>query len=284
MERMSRTWAPRREPQPLLVCASYWERDAAPGAHRCRNPLWVLDYSVSDCGRTRVGRRAAWRRRPGGIAHLYPPRTVYWEDFAPNAAICSAYCIFQADPAADAALRALLPAGEAYLRCADPAGELPPLLREAAAAGAGRETGFWRAQGVLLRLLARLGAARHVGAEDHRLGPARPEAASDFVRRVHALFEERLAEKVTLADLARALCVSPSALSHRYAQETGRPPISALIDRRIERAKALLLRGLGLEAVAAQTGFHDAFHLSKTFKKRTGQTPTAFCESVRRPA
>jgi transcriptional regulator GlxA family with amidase domain len=52
--------------------------------------------------------------------------------------------------------------------------------------------------------------------------------------------------------------------------------MAALAALRIELAKSLLLRGLKIETVASQTGFFDAFHLSKTFKNHTGLSPSEF--------
>ncbi len=52
--------------------------------------------------------------------------------------------------------------------------------------------------------------------------------------------------------------------------------MAALADLRMELARNLLLRGLKMDAIARQTGFCDAFHFSKTFRKRCGVPPSAF--------
>ena len=52
--------------------------------------------------------------------------------------------------------------------------------------------------------------------------------------------------------------------------------MAALADLRMELAHNLLLRGLKMDAIARQTGFCDAFHFSKAFRKRCGMPPSAF--------
>jgi len=81
---------------------------------------------------------------------------------------------------------------------------------------------------------------------------------------------------VRLADLARALHLSPSSLSHRYRTAAGESPMQSLKRLRILRAKVLLLKGHSLADVAEQLGFYDQVHLSVTFKKSEGVSPRAF--------
>jgi len=82
-----------------------------------------------------------------------------------------------------------------------------------------------------------------------------------------AFFQTRLSERITIATVARHLLMSPSAFSHSYAREAGQSPMAALADLRMELARNLLLRGLKMDAIARQTGFCDAFHFSKAFRK-----------------
>lgn len=56
--------------------------------------------------------------------------------------------------------------------------------------------------------------------------------------------------------------------------------MNARLRMRIEFAKTLLLKGQTLKAIAAETGFCDPFHLSKTFKQVTGHSPRQFVESL----
>jgi len=55
--------------------------------------------------------------------------------------------------------------------------------------------------------------------------------------------------------------------------------MAVLREIRIEAAKAMLLRGsMTLDQISAKTGFADAFHLSRTFKKHEGCSPRAFLQ------
>jgi AraC-like DNA-binding protein len=96
------------------------------------------------------------------------------------------------------------------------------------------------------------------------------------VKAVDDYLQAHLAQRVTLADLSQHLHLSPSAISHRYKEARGRSPIASLIAMRIQVAKALLLKGYSLKAIAPQTGFTDAFHLSRAFKQDQGVSPRDF--------
>ena len=53
---------------------------------------------------------------------------------------------------------------------------------------------------------------------------------------------------------------------------------------RIELAKTLALKGLPLKRVAEETGFFDAYHLSKAFKKAAGMAPRDYLSQSLIPA
>lgn len=269
-------WKLRAGISPCLMAALHYSRERGGRTSRIEHPFWVLDYSHTDAGLTRVGAvSAAWRKRPGGIGHLYPPRTVYWEDSGDTRTVEGAYLLFSGGDVAG--LHHLIRAPFLYGRFLDPDGILYRLLHQAASAGMAGEAGFWNAQAGLCRILDCLLEAEHQGAEDFCIGRKMPGTAKpDLVQALESYCRHHAAESVTLGHMARALDVSPSTLSHRYARLAGMSPMRALADIRINLAKSMLLRGLTLESIAAQTGFCDAFHLSKTFKRIVGQTPRDF--------
>ena len=49
---------------------------------------------------------------------------------------------------------------------------------------------------------------------------------------------------------------------------------------RLEVARSLILRGLKLDAVATQTGYCDAYHLSKSFTKLFGMPPATYRREI----
>ncbi len=278
-------WKKRKRVQPSLLAVCYYTlgRSSRPITHKYVNTLWVLDYSRMSAGRTRVGsNRGPWLDRGPNIAHLYPPKTPYWEQLLPTReSHRGAYIIFAGGT--EAGLQNLILPGQPYARFLDPEGKIDSLLQQAASIGSSRgEAGFDAAQAVMWEIFHWLKSAVHQSQETYLI--AEPERSDTpeftFSDRVEAYFRTHLTEKITLAQLASALHVSPSLLSHRYTEHTGKSPMLTLIDMRIQLAKNLLLHGLKLSDIAAKTGFYDAYHLSKTFKKHTGLGPNAFLQSL----
>ncbi|NLW50894.1 MAG: helix-turn-helix transcriptional regulator [Candidatus Brocadiaceae bacterium] len=271
---------------PRVVSAAYCRQPPRPASGRIVHDFWVLDCARSDCGLVRVGADGApWRRRLRGTVYLYPPRTPYWE--APSGAAHAteeAWVIFEGGQAAG--LRALIGGREAAACVHDPTGRLDAPMYEIARAGQDLgEAGFWRAQAALAAVFDLLrGVVRRDGEPD-LLPPADPPAGTPtpLVRDVQDYFRAHLSRPIRLADVASHLSMSVSALSHRYAREAGRPPMAALTELRIEVARGLLLRGLKMDAVARRTGFYDAFHFSKTFRKLCGVPPSRFRREFGRP-
>lgn len=285
---MGYSWAdPPAGVVPRVLSASYCRQPARGPTRRMVHEFWVLDYARSDCGLVRVGSaRSPWRRRVRRTAHLYPPRTPYWEDSSRlRGPTHEAWVIF--DGGDQAGLRKLIADGEAFACISDPARRLDAPMYEIARAGQDLgEAGFWRAQGALATVFDLLrGIVPREGGSD-LLPAADPPAGSPtpLVRAVQDYFRARLDGPIRLTDVARHLSMSPSALSHRYAREAARPPMAALTELRIEVARGLILRGLKLDAVARQTGFYDAFHFSKAFKKLCGLSPSQFRRDFGRSA
>lgn len=89
--------------------------------------------------------------------------------------------------------------------------------------------------------------------------------------------DAQLPERVELATLARLAGMSPSHYCRAFKASTGLAPYQWQLHARIERAKCLLLDTNGtLEAVAEATGFADAVHFGRTFRKVAGITPAAW--------
>ncbi|MEL1263518.1 AraC family transcriptional regulator [Pseudoxanthomonas putridarboris] len=89
--------------------------------------------------------------------------------------------------------------------------------------------------------------------------------------------EAKLPARVDLATLAELAGLSQSHYSRAFKASTGLAPYQWQLQARIERAKDLLLNtNGGLEQVAEATGFADAVHFGRTFRKVTGATPAAW--------
>ncbi|WP_370962218.1 helix-turn-helix domain-containing protein [Amycolatopsis sp. cg9] len=112
-----------------------------------------------------------------------------------------------------------------------------------------------------------------------RAGPA-PEREDARVRTAVAVMRERLAEPVTLADLAAEVHLSVYHLVRVFKAATGETPHRFLTRLRVEEAKRLL-RGtdLALDRIAARCGFAGPGPLSAAFLRHTGTRPSAYRNS-----
>lgn len=102
-------------------------------------------------------------------------------------------------------------------------------------------------------------------------------ASERIVSRVRDYVEAHLDDDITLADLASAACLSPYHFARAFKAATGKTPLSFVMERRVERAKALLAANAEpLAQVAYSCGFANQAHFSTVFRKQTGATPGAF--------
>lgn len=86
--------------------------------------------------------------------------------------------------------------------------------------------------------------------------------------------DERFAQRLTLAGLARRFGLSPQHLCEGFHRWFGVPPIEYLIRLRLDRARLLLAdRNRSVAEVAAEVGWHDAPHFSRLFRRRCGVSP-----------
>ena len=262
---------------PRIITAMYYSTPAGGLSGRISHPFWVLDYSRSHCGRVRVGAtNKPWCERLPSIAHLYPPGTAYWEDRRSLSNMEAAYVVFSGGD--EAGLRDCIPKRQLYARISDTHGLILGQLHAAAVAGSEKGTaGFWEAQTTLCALIQIL--RRFLPGEDGAhatIGADRVTTSASFVKQVDAFLASRVGGRISLVEIAEAVRVSPSTLSHRYAEEAGRSPHATFNILRLEVARSLIVRGQKLDAVAAQTGFCDAYHLSKAFSKYFAEPPGTY--------
>ncbi|RZI59357.1 MAG: helix-turn-helix domain-containing protein [Rubrivivax sp.] len=92
-----------------------------------------------------------------------------------------------------------------------------------------------------------------------------------------SFLDSQLPARVALSTLAALAGLSQSHYSRAFKVSTGVAPYQWQLQARIERAKALLVgTSSSLEDVAEATGFADAVHFGRTFRKLTGATPAAW--------
>jgi AraC family transcriptional regulator of arabinose operon len=103
----------------------------------------------------------------------------------------------------------------------------------------------------------------------------RVREAMDFLAR-------NLSRKILLDDIADAVGLSVSRLSHLFKQETGQSPQQYLEHCRIDRAAEMLERTtFSIKQIAAAVGFDSPFYFSLRFKARTKKSPKAFRDALR---
>jgi AraC family transcriptional regulator len=157
----------------------------------------------------------------------------------------------------DASVRTGDPFLESAMRTVSAADEVGDLYAESAAA-----------------FLAVHLVARHSGRRARPPSPVRQDAR---VRAVIALMRERLAEPLTLADLADEVYVTVFHLVRVFKEATGETPYRFLTRLRVEEAQRLLLStDLSIAEIAPRCGFATPGALSTAFLRYTGVRPSAY--------
>jgi AraC-like DNA-binding protein len=94
---------------------------------------------------------------------------------------------------------------------------------------------------------------------------------------VAAYIEKHLAEPITVPALARFVHLSSQGFSGALKRSFGLPPHRYLVQKRIERAKALLASlACSITEIALALGFSQTSSFSARFRKLTGLSPTQY--------
>lgn len=124
------------------------------------------------------------------------------------------------------------------------------------------------------RLLTRRKAAP-AGEPRLAISPQRLHRVLDYI---DAALGER---DLTLARLAAIAHLSPFHFSRAFKAATGTAPHRFVVERRVERAKALLAkRELSLAEIAYAAGFANQAHFSTMFRRVTDMTPGEYRQSL----
>ena len=104
------------------------------------------------------------------------------------------------------------------------------------------------------------------------------------LRRVEGFAAANLGRSIRLAELAAAAGLSPGHFSRALRRTTGHAPQAWLLRQRLERAQELLAGGgLALADAAAEAGFCSHAHLTATFRRLLGTTPSAWRAALPAP-
>jgi AraC-like DNA-binding protein len=95
------------------------------------------------------------------------------------------------------------------------------------------------------------------------------------IERARDLIDERPVEPVTLAALARECSLSRFQVLRGFVRAVGLSPHAYLMQRRADLARRLILDGASLAQAAAEAGFADQSHMTRTFVRKYGLSPGA---------
>ena len=110
---------------------------------------------------------------------------------------------------------------------------------------------------------------------------ARP-SRHDFERMLRFV-QDNLGDTLRITDLAREARCSPKQLTRAFRERRGVLPHRYVIECRVERARALIIRGqLSLAEVAAAVGFADQSQMTRVFQRVLSTTPGELREEERR--
>ncbi len=102
------------------------------------------------------------------------------------------------------------------------------------------------------------------------------------VRRVlRVLREGQLGDQPSLGDLAAIAGLSEGRLMHAFTASVGIPVRPYLLWMKLQRAAIGLAGGEPLARAAAGAGFSDAAHMTRTFRRMFGMTPSALQKALR---
>ena len=117
----------------------------------------------------------------------------------------------------------------------------------------------------------------HSAPAEVRLGLSKAQ-----LRRLTDYVEDHLDQDLSLEKLALVAEVSASHLKTLFKRSMGLPVHAYVIQRRVERAKALLLSGRrSVGEVALEAGFAHQSHLARCMRRILGVTPMSLVRAAR---
>ncbi len=106
--------------------------------------------------------------------------------------------------------------------------------------------------------------------------PRRLPGAQVSVRRIREILHDRVADDISLDELAREVSLSRTYVVHAFQGAYGLSPFEYLMHLRVARARVLLAEGGRPIDVAHACGFCDQSHLNRWFRRTVGVTPGSY--------
>jgi AraC-like DNA-binding protein len=114
----------------------------------------------------------------------------------------------------------------------------------------------------------------------HSTANSTPGAKTADIRRARERIDDDPSAPLSLADLARDSGVSRYRFLRTFARELGLTPHAYIMQRRLSRARRLILAGRPLIDIASACGFFDQSHLNRCFVRQFGVTPRRYREKL----
>jgi two-component system response regulator YesN len=102
----------------------------------------------------------------------------------------------------------------------------------------------------------------------------RNSAMNQTIRQIVDIVDRNIDKELSLFAVADRLYVNSSYLSRLFKQQMGRPFSSYVLERKMERAKQLLLDGCRVHHAAHLVGYKDDSYFSRVFRKFWGVAPS----------
>jgi AraC family transcriptional regulator len=124
-----------------------------------------------------------------------------------------------------------------------------------------------------MALTSRL-VALHLNRRANLSRPVRTPLAPWRLQRIVDYVEAHLSDRISLADLSEVAGLSRMHFAAQFRLATGLSPHSYIINRKVERARQLLLdQAFSIVDIALLLGFSSQAHFTQAFKKIIGDTP-----------
>ncbi|MEM8809720.1 MAG: AraC family transcriptional regulator [Cyanobacteria bacterium P01_G01_bin.38] len=105
----------------------------------------------------------------------------------------------------------------------------------------------------------------------------RGELPKPILKAITDYIHENLRQDLSLGQLAKQAVLSKACFIRQFKKSMGISPYQYVLQCRVEVAQQLLQqRYLSVEDIAVKSGFKDQNHLTRTFRRLTGTTPSAY--------
>lgn len=102
------------------------------------------------------------------------------------------------------------------------------------------------------------------------------ETPTRAIKKAAELLNDELTKDHSLLEISNQVQLSQFQLIRGFRRTFGITPHAYLIQRRLNRARQLIVEGVSLSNAAYDSGFFDQSHMSRHFKAAYGMTPGAF--------